>query len=210
MTRSLLALLSFVLVLMSGGPAMAVEEPPHTIVEKAGAFELRRYESMVVAEVVVSGERSAAANAGFRLLANYIFGGNEPKAKIAMTAPVTQSSGKGETIAMTAPVTQAQTGAASDWVIGFVMPRGSRLETMPVPLDPKVKLRVVPERTIAALRFSGLAGMTTLTEKTGELQAELRRRGLATAGPVTFAFYDPPWTLPFMRRNEVMVEVAGQ
>lgn len=187
---------------------MAVEEPPHTIVEKAGAFEVRRYEPMVVAEVAQTGERWSAVNDGFRLLADYIFGRNAPKAKIAMTAPVTQAPAKGEKIAMTAPVTQTQGAAGAEWVVGFVMPKGSRLETMPAPLDPQVKLRAIPARTVATLRFSGLARTQTLEQKSADLQAELRRRGLEAAGPVTFAYYDPPWTLPFMRRNEVMVEVA--
>jgi len=198
------ALAAFVVVVFTaGGPAMAVEEPPHTVVEKDGAFEIRRYEPTVVAEVVEKGDRTAAANAGFRTLAGYIFGANAPKTKIAMTAPVTQTPG--EKIAMTAPVTQ--TNAGEGWVIGFVMPKGSTLAAMPAPRDPSIKLREVPGRTVAALRFSGFAPADTLAAKTETFAAQVRARGYTLAGPVSYGFYDPPWTLPFMRRNEVMADV---
>lgn len=192
-----------IVVFTAGGPAMAVEEPPHAVVERDGAFEVRRYEQTVVAEVVAQGDRASAANAGFRMLAGYIFGANAPKAKIEMTAPVTQT--RGEKIAMTAPVTQTSDG--EDWVIGFVMPKGSTLAAMPAPRDPAVKLREVPARTVAALRFSGFAHSDTLAAKSEAFAAQVRARGYAIAGPVTYGFYDPPWTLPFMRRNEVMAEV---
>lgn len=201
---------AFVLALsalvVTGAPAMAVEEPPHAVLAKDGKFELRRYAPMVVAEVTTTGPRGAAVNAGFRPLARYIFGGNTPGAKIAMTSPVTQSgAGKGEKIAMTAPVAQTRDGDA--WRIRFIMPAGSTLATMPAPVDPSVKLLEEPGRTVATLRFSGLATDKDLARKTEELMAITRARRLEPVGAVTFAYYDPPWTPPFMRRNEVMVEV---
>lgn len=189
---------------------MAVEEPPHAVLAKDGKFELRRYAPMVVAEVTTTGARGQAVNAGFRPLARYIFGGNTPGAKIAMTSPVTQtakSGSKGEKIAMTAPVVQTKQGDA--WTIRFVMPAGSTLAAMPAPDDPNVKLIEEPEHVVATLRFSGSASDKDLARKTDELTALLRARKLEPVGPVTFAYYDPPWTPPFMRRNEVMVAVRG-
>lgn len=195
-------------LVVTGAPAMAVEEPPHAVLAKDGKFELRRYAPMVVAEVETTGARWSAVNAGFRPLARYIFGANTPGAKIAMTSPVTQSAGaKGEKIAMTAPV--AQTRQGDTWRIRFVMPAGSTLATMPAPVDPSVKLLEEPAHTVAALRFSGSASDKDLALKTDELMALLRARKLEPVGPVTFAYYDPPWTPPFMRRNEVMAEVRA-
>ena len=98
---------------------MAVEEPAFRTVLREGAFELRDYPALVVAEVTVDGDQKAAANQGFRLLAGYIFGGNKPRQSIAMTAPVAQTPAR-EKIAMTAPVTQTQT--ANQWVVRFTMP----------------------------------------------------------------------------------------
>lgn len=190
-------------------PASAVEEPAFRLVERKGAFELRDYDAYVVAETVVSGARGAAANEGFRRLANYIFGGNTPRREIAMTAPVTQTRARpvaGQSIPMTAPVTQA--GQAGRWTVGFVMPAGSRLSAMPAPNDARVVLREEPRRRMAVVRFSGLATQGALDRRTAELGREVRARGLA-CGPTSFAFYDPPWTLPFLRRNEVMCEVAA-
>ncbi|MBU6372279.1 MAG: heme-binding protein [Alphaproteobacteria bacterium] len=218
MTRTIRTLAAaFILALaalaVSGAPAMAVEEPPHAVLARDGKFELRRYAPMVVAEVVTTGARYQAVNAGFRPLARYIFGGNTPGAKIAMTSPVTQTGapagrdGKGEKIAMTAPVAQTKQGDA--WTIRFVMPAGSTLATMPAPNDPSVKLLEEPARTVATLRFSGLATDKDLARKTDELMGIARARRLEPVGPVTFAYYDPPWTPPFMRRNEVMVEVRA-
>lgn len=179
---------------------MAIETPRHTVLKSDGAIEVRAYEPMVVAEVTVSGDRGEAANRGFRPLANYIFGDNAPKAKIAMTAPVTQS--RGEKIAMTAPVTQMREGAS--WQVRFVMPASYTMADLPKPNDPDVRLIEQPARRMAVLRFSGFAGETKLAEKERGLLSWMAARGLQLAGPVTYAFYDPPWTPPFMRRNEVM------
>ena len=120
---------------------MAVEEPAFRIVLQDGAFEVRDYPTLVVAEVTVTGEQKEAASKGFRLLAGYIFGGNRRKQSIAMTAPVAQEP-TSEKIAMTAPVTQTQT--AGEWVVQFTMPSSYSLETLPEPNDARVHLRVTP------------------------------------------------------------------
>lgn len=189
---------------MSASPANAVEEPQWTLVLRDGAFEIRDYAPTVVAETEISGERGSAINEGFRRLARFIFGGNEPNRSIAMTAPVAQR--QGERIAMTAPV--AQTRSESAWIVTFYMPPGSTLTAMPRPLDSRVTLRETPARRVAVLRFSGLATQSNLEDHAGALRARIAQHGERAVGPVTYAFYNPPWTLPWARRNEVMLELA--
>lgn len=197
----------FAAALFAQSPAMAIEEPAFTVSAKEGAIELRAYAPMIVAEVTVTGERDRAINQGFRLLADYIFGNNAPNAKIEMTAPVTQAPA-GQNIAMTAPVTQ--TGGGNEWVVRFVMPGEYSLQTLPAPNNPAVRLLEAPGARMAAIRFSGLAGGETLARKTAELEGYIAANGLRAAGPATFAFYDPPWTLPFLRRNEVLIPIAQE
>lgn len=183
---------------------MAVEEPAFQPVLQDGAFEIRDYPALVVAEVTVTGEQKEAASRGFRLLAGYIFGGNRRKQSIAMTAPVAQEQAS-EKIAMTAPVTQTQTGG--EWVVRFTMPSGYSLETLPQPNDARVRLRVTPPARFAVIQFSGLAQPDDVAGKTAELSEWMRRRHLLPAGPASLAQYNPPWTLWFMRRNEVMIPI---
>lgn len=183
---------------------MAVEEPAFRTLLRDGAFEIRDYPALVVAEVTVTGGQKAAANKGFRLLAGYIFGGNRRKQSIAMTAPVAQQPAS-ETIAMTAPVVQTQT--AGEWVVRFTMPSSFSLNTLPQPNDARVRLRVTPPTRFAVIRFSGLAEPDDVTAKTAALWAWMQQRHLRRAGPPSLAQYDPPWTLWFMRRNEVMIPI---
>jgi hypothetical protein len=189
---------------------MAVEEPPYQVVQRDGAFEIREYPALVVAEVTVEGDQRQAASRGFRLLAGYIFGGNKTRAKIAMTAPVAQTP-TGEKIAMTAPVTQTPSGGphADQWVVRFTMPHAYTLETLPTPDDPRVHLQRLAPARFAVVRFSGLAGKADVDAKTGELAAWAEKHHLHATGPASLAQYDPPWTLWFARRNEVMIPVAA-
>lgn len=188
---------------MTTGAAQAVEEPQWRLVFEDGPFQIRDYAPTVVAETRVSGERSGAINQGFRRLARYIFGANEPNREIAMTAPVAQRADSGERIAMTAPV--AQTASGEDWIVTFYMPPGSQLADMPAPLDASVRLREEPARRLAVLRFSGLATSNNLQRHADELMRRLGARGETALGEVSYAFYNPPWTLPWARRNEVMI-----
>jgi hypothetical protein len=187
--------------------AMAVEEPKFTRVLRDGDFELRDYPALVVAETSVSGAQKEAASKGFRVLAGYIFGGNQGQQDIAMTAPVAQTQATGEKIAMTAPVAQTQR-QAGHWVVRFTMPSEYSLSTLPRPTDPRVVLRATPPARFAVLRFSGLARPGTVEAKSKDLLMRLTAQGLRALGPVSLAQYNPPWTPWFMRRNEVMVEVA--
>lgn len=186
------------------GSASAVEEPPHRLADRDGSLEIRDYGPAVVAETAIEGERDRAINDGFRRLARYIFGANEPQREIAMTAPVTQQQ-RGSRIAMTAPVTQA--AADAGWTVAFFMPPGSRLAELPRPLDANIALREMPARRVAVVRFNGLATRANLARHETQLRDWLAARGESAAGPVTYAFYDPPWTLPWLRRNEVILEI---
>jgi hypothetical protein len=189
---------------------MATEEPPYESLEKSGDVELRRYAPMILAETLVEGDLGRASSDGFRRIAAYIFGDNrtasgDPGEKIAMTAPVTMEP-EPQRIEMTAPVTIE--GAGGSWRMSFVMPTGSTMATLPSPTDPRVTLREIPERTTAALTFSGLAREEKIARKTGELRAWLAGRGIEPTSPPRLARYNPPWTPPFLRRNEILVDCA--
>ncbi len=201
MKRLFLPVLFTLIVL--GSPAMAVEEPAYTTLLHANDFELRQYPALVVAEVTVTGDRTAAASKGFRLLAGYIFGGNTRRQSIPMTAPVVET--RSQTIAMTAPV--LQTKAGDRWVIRFVMPSRYTLGELPTPNSPEVHLTTAPPARVAVIRFSGLINKTVMHEKTEALDAFIRTQKLRAVGTPSLAQYDPPWTLWFLRRNEIMIPV---
>jgi hypothetical protein len=194
---------------------MPTEEPKFTRTLKAGAFELRDYPALIVAEVTVSGTQAEASQKGFRKLAGYIFGGNAGAARIAMTTPVTKArvagsggEASGQKMAMTAPVTLI--GAAGDWVVRFNMPAGMALADLPQPNDPGVTLKNLPATRFAVVRFSGLSGEEKVAAETVKLLAFIAEQRLAPLGPATQARYNPPWTPWFLRRNEVMVPVNSQ
>ncbi|MDZ4087869.1 MAG: heme-binding protein [Tabrizicola sp.] len=185
---------------------MTIEEPKFSLALKDGALEIRDHVAAIAAEVTVKGTQAEASRQGFRLLAGYIFGANSRRQKNAMTAPVTKSAA-GEKIAVTAPVTQIP--GNSDWLVRFTMPGQYRLADLPVPNDPAVKIRAMVPARFAVLRFSGLAGEAKVAKTREQLLSILRVRGLHPAGPVSIARYNPPWTPWFLRRNEVMISMAG-
>ena len=186
------------------------EEPAYTVVGLVNGAEVRRYGPRLAAEVTVEGSEVAARNAGFRPLARYIFGANEGAAKVAMTVPVAQApagEGRGETIAMTAPVAQER-AAGGGWTIRFFMPAEYTLETLPKPKDPAVRIVTVPEETVAVRRFRGAPGPEEVAAQQARLLEALATGPWAPAGAPEAWFYDPPWTIPALRRNEVVVRVT--
>lgn len=188
------------------GIRAGTEEPRFTVVERVGQIEIRHYGPRLAAEAQADGPEEAARNEGFRKVAGYIFGGNTAKSSIAMTAPVAQAGGA-QSIAMTAPVAQVR-GAGASWRIQFFMPAKYTLETLPTPTDPAVRIVQVPAQDYAVLRFTGARDGPAVTAKVQSLQAGLAgSRWRITAEPSAW-FYDPPWTLPFLRRNEVAAPVA--
>jgi len=189
------------------GPIMSdVEIPNYEVLAAEQTIEIRRYQPMIIAEVEVVGERKAAINGGFRLLADYIFGNNTLQQEIAMTAPVAQRGS--QKIAMTAPVQQESAGQS--WRVSFIMPAEYSLESLPKPNDARVLLRAVPAQQFAVIRFSGLSSDNNINQHEQQLMDYVHANALTVIGAAKYAFYNPPWTLPPMRRNEVMVEIDGK
>ena len=216
--------LAFLLVgLGLGGSVMAVEEPKFEVLTKEvtqeGTFELRKYAPFIVAETWVEGDLDAASSKGFRAIADYIFGNNQAAgagdkagAKIAMTAPVTLEAGaaKPQKIAMTAPVTvepNATMSGTGQWRVHFVMPSEYTLATLPKPNNDAVQLREVPAKTFAVVTYSGFNTQSRIKEETDKLGNWMQGKSLNARGNALLARYDPPWTLPLFRRNEVHFEV---
>jgi hypothetical protein len=183
---------------------MSIEKPKYTVVMKSGGIEYREYEPYMVAETVVTDEFSDAGNEGFRRLFRYISGDNMVQEKIAMTVPVERAPAS-EKIAMTAPVERAP--SANGWRVSFVVPSQYTLDTVPVPSDPRVKIRQVPARVVAALRYSGRWTNRNHSEKRSTLLDAIDSSGTRAVGMVSSAVYNQPFTPKFMRRNEVMVEI---
>jgi len=183
-----------------------IEEPSYDVVSTHEGYEIRRYDPYIEANVTVEADNyNQATNIGFSYIGNYIFGGNTSKQgegneKIAMTTPVTSTS---EKIAMTAPVT-AERGES--WTIAFIMPSSYTLDSLPTPTNSRVQLKEVPGREMAVLRFSGAVGATTMATKEQELRSSMERDNLQ-GGKATYAQYNPPGTPPWMRRNEVLIEI---
>lgn len=177
-------------VLLMATTAHAIEEPRHQVLQTDGAFELRQYEPMLVAHVEVDGDASGARSAGFRLLAGYIFGGNQGQRKIEMTAPVTQGA-----------------AAGGRWRVSFMMPRTLTLDTLPVPNDARVRFELLPPEKRAVIRFDGFSTESNLGRHRAMLEAWVQKQGLKPVGDYVSAFYNDPFTLPWNRRNEWWVPV---
>jgi hypothetical protein len=181
-----------------------IEKAKYTLVRKEGAFEIRQYAPQIVAETVVDAKFDEAGNVAFRRLYGYISGKNRAKASIAMTAPVEQQESS-EKIAMTAPVEQV--GSGGQYTVSFLMPAEYTMAALPEPLDPEVRLREVPGRTMAAVRYSGTWSQKRYEEKKALLEQFIAEQGLRVVGEEVFARYDPPFQLWFLRRNEVLIPV---
>ena len=195
------------IALIFTGAVMATEEPQYTVLEKESPFEVRAYAPMIVAEVQVEGNLDEASSQGFRLIAAYIFGQNQVGEKIAMTAPVAveEKTSQGAKIAMTAPV--GIESNAGKWIVSFVMPVEYSMQSIPKPINSQVQLRQIPAVKKAVISFTGFYNENKVAEKTLELEQWIKSRNLQSSGAPNFARYNPPWTLPFLRRNEVMINL---
>jgi hypothetical protein len=198
-------LISFIAFLFTGA-VMATEEPKYNLIQQSGDVELREYAPKIIAETVVSGDLDDASSKGFKRIADYIFGNNTAptggKEKIAMTAPVTMEA-QSEKIGMTTPVTMQKTEGM--WRMHFVMPSQYTMETLPKPNNPAVTLRQLPSQRYAVIRFSWFAGEEKVVKKTSELLTWMKHNNITPKGSPELARYNPPWTPPFLRRNEVMI-----
>jgi SOUL heme-binding protein len=219
MKKSLLAtaLVSFVLSGCATVDALInTEESSYKIIKQDGDFEIREYPSIIVAETFVSGPLAEATNNGFRAIAGYIFGANIAKKplagevsneKIAMTVPVTVEA-ENEKIAMTVPVTVELNATTANgeprWRVHFVMPSKYTLATLPTPKNPAVTLRQIPPQRLATVRFSGFSEELKVQEQTALLNTWLEKNQVKAIGAPQLARYNPPITLPPLRRNEIM------
>ena len=180
----------FLTAFFLSGPIMSdVEKPNYEVISSDSNIEIRSYEPMIVAEVTVPGEREDAIGDGFRLIANYIFGQNEESKKIAMTAPVQQQS------------------VGKMWNVNFVMPSEYTMDSLPSPQTDRIDLKCVPAKNFVVIRFSGRSSKRSLSRYEKILKDYIISRKIQVVGSVKYAFYNPPWTVPFMRRNELMIEI---
>jgi len=186
---------------------MSIESPKYKTISKDKKFELREYDEYIVAEVEVSGDFSSALQQGFRILADYIFGGNTSRAHIDMTVPVTQKPAGGEKIEMTAPVTSFPVQEGKKYIIAFTMPSKYTLESLPEPVDKAISFRKVARHKVAVLRFSGNLNSKFASIKAKELETWLNNNKYAKKGNFFFAQYNPPWIPGIFRRNEVMISL---
>ena len=197
-----------------GGPS--APEPAYEVLREEAPFEIRAYPALAVASTPMGTGLGEGTGGAFRRLFGYISGDNRGDREVAMTAPAVQQPATdedggeegGEQIEMTAPVLQ-QPEAEGQWRMVFVLPAGMTAETAPVPTEESVRLDTLPARRVAAVRFSGLLRDANVVEARDRLLDWIEGEGLAPAGPAEVAGYNPPWTLPWFRRNEILVPVEG-
>lgn len=185
--------------------AHAIEEPSFEVIKRYQEFEVRKYQAYIVAEVIVPGPANKAGNVAFEYLGGYIFGKNKGSKKIDMTAPVAQTPAPIK-IDMTAPV--AQTAVDNGYLVQFTMPRSFTMETLPEPTNPKVKLREIASQTFAVLTYSGSWSQSLYEENLARLKKYASEAGLKLEGEPIFSRYNAPFSLPFLRRNEIWIRVV--
>jgi hypothetical protein len=191
---SLLSPLLFPVLFLLSGAAMAVEEPRYTVLVSDPPFEVRRYAAFTVAQTQIQGDFDAASRSGFRRIASYIFGDN-----------LQAGLGAQRKISMTAPVTVVPEDEG--WRVHFVMPSAESVQTLPQPLNPQIQLRPVPEHESVAVRFSGFTTQASIQEQTERLRAWAQARQLKLSPTAQIARYDDPFTLPWNRRNEILIDL---
>jgi len=189
------------------GVNIGIEEPKYHVVQKLGdQIEIREYESRIAAETSMpASDPDKARSEGFDVIARYIFGENQNRQSIAMTSPVEMTPG-GTSIAMTTPV--EVNADAGTMAMRLFMPASYNMDSLPLPTDSRVKLVELPKTRQAVLRYTGSTSNAAIAEKTRLLLETLKTSSWKTMGPTSAYLYNPPWTLPFMRRNEVMADVA--
>ena len=183
------------------------EEQPYFTTRTEPGFELRQYPPHVVAEVTVVADFDDAGSRAFRYLFGYISGDNTANQKLAMTSPVVQSPGS-QSIEMTSPVVQRPGKDADTHVIAFVLPASLTEASAPAPTRAEVSLRTVPEALVAAATYSGRWTQARYDEHCTQLVAAIAANGLTALSAPRFARFDPPYKPWFLRRNEVLVDVA--
>jgi len=183
-------LVLLMLYLMIGAIMSDVEKPQYKTITSEKNIEVRSYSPMIIAEVELEGKQVNTRSEGFRMLADYISGNNIMKKEIPMTAPV-----------------QQQKNLYNGWTISFVMPSKYTMRLLPQPINKKIILKEILNKKFVVISFSGLNSNENIIENTNKLIQYIEKKQLKTIGYPKCAFYNPPWTLPFMRLNEVMFEI---
>ncbi len=204
MKKLITVLTTFCLSACSTFGIRSANEPSYQVLTDVEPIQIRHYPSLVVAQTEVNADYKNASGLAFQRLAGYIFGNNKKQQSLTMTAPVIQEQ-QAERLAMTAPVMQQKSGAV--WVMTFVLPQGYSLSTAPEPLDSAVLIKEIPDKTVATLRYTGSLSEQGIEEKATELTNWLSQHHYQAVSPPRSAAYDPPWTLPFLRRNEVHIDI---
>ena len=205
MKRTVSTILLILIFIFGVKSVMAIEEAKYDVLKKDNSFEIRDYKPHVLAEIIVEGNIEEAGNKAFNRLFRYISGENHSSDEIEMTAPVSQEP-RGEKIKMTAPVSLQP--AEGRWAVSFMMPAPFTLEMLPIPNDPEINLRRVPARRMAAVRYSGFWSGEKYLRYKKKLEAWIQKEGLTVAGDPIWARYNSPFTLWFLRRNEILIPVA--
>lgn len=192
-----LALLFLVLVLISVGPIMSnVEQPNYNLIKKTKNIEIRHYKRLLYAETAITGQRQESISTGFRIIADYIFGNNR----------LTDSDSESSKIAMTSPVIQEKI-SDSNWKIKFIMPQSFTLQNLPLPNNEKIIITEGNDEYYITIRFSGSSNQKNLDKNHKILLDHISENNIEISGSTIFAFYNPPWTLPIFRRNEILYKI---
>ena len=168
---------------------MGAKVAPYELVEVDGAFEMRRYERLVLVSTDMPGGMDSS-RAPFYKLFDYISGNNTKTEKIAMTAPVFMGQAESKTQTMS-----------------FALPTDISLATAPSPSDPAVKVTELRDYKVAVISFSGFLNQDSISAHQTLLENWIVDRGLKIAGAAKAAGYNPPFTLPFLRRNEIIIPI---
>ncbi|ARN75169.1 hypothetical protein BST96_14220 [Oceanicoccus sagamiensis] len=189
--------------------ALSLEQPDYTVIYEQGDIEYRYYDAYLVVETVIENDQKykSAANEGFRRLFRYISGNNKKGDEIAMTKPVQQVK-TSETIALD-DISIESTVRAGNYAVSFVLPKKYNAVTAPQPLDPRVSVVMLPAKTVAVYRYSGRWTESNFKRSSAKLNQSLQQQAVNAIGEVRSAFYNAPFMLPFLRRNEVLVEVSN-
>ena len=180
-------------------------EATYNTMKKQNDYAIRIYQPRMEAQVTIAeGNYNDAVNKGFRELFNYITGSNTVNQKISMTTPAITKK-KSQNIDMTAPVLISDCNRA--WTVAFVLPDGYTLENTPKPTNEDIKLVYKPQNKVAAISFSGFMNKDSIDANSIKLEAWISKNHLQMIGEPMAAGYNPPWTIPFLRTNEVMIEV---
>jgi len=183
----------FLFIILLEGLVMATEEPKYRVVKDYGTFEVRDYAPYIVAQTIVKGKQDDMGSKAFKTLAGYIFGKNEEKTKMSMTAPVLQEDA---------------TSKKDTAIFSFVMPEKFSMQTLPKPINENIVIKQIDSKTVAALRYSGSWSLEKYKKNEKKLLELLEKNGFKTVGKPVFARYNSPFSLWFLRRNEVLVEVS--